>query len=167
MISLVQGCCISIAAAMEIQQPCTKPTSHNLCYFTLPGCSCYFGSLLQDYGISSASTMAICMSTRNIIHVISAHDDVIKYKHFPRYWPLVRGIHRSPVNSPHKGQWCRALMFSLICAWLNSWVNNREAGDLRPHCAHYDVIAMNHHYVRRSRAAKVSSTCFIFGSFSE
>ena len=33
------------------------------------------------------------------------HDDVIKWKHFPRYWPLVRGIHRSPVNSPHKGQW--------------------------------------------------------------
>ena len=35
------------------------------------------------------------------------HDDVIKLKHFPRYWPFVRGIHRSPVNSPHKGQlWC-------------------------------------------------------------
>ena len=32
------------------------------------------------------------------------HDDVIKWKHFPRYWPFVRGIHRSPVNSPHKGQ---------------------------------------------------------------
>ena len=39
----------------------------------------------------------------------------------------------SPVNSPHKGQWHRALMFSLICAWLNGWVNNREAGDLRCH----------------------------------
>ena len=34
---------------------------------------------------------------------------------FPRCWPYVRGIHRSPVNSPHKGQWRRALMFSLIC----------------------------------------------------
>ena len=33
------------------------------------------------------------------------HDDVIKWKHFPRYWPCVRGIHRLPVNSPHKGQW--------------------------------------------------------------
>ena len=71
------------------------------------------------------------------------HDDVIKWKHFPRYWPLVRGIHRSPVNSPHKGQWRRALMFSLICAWINSWVNNREAGDLRRHRAHYDVIVMS------------------------
>ena len=59
------------------------------------------------------------------------HDDVIKWKHFPRYWPFVRGIHRSPVNSPHKGQWRGALMFSLICLWINGWVNNREAGDLR------------------------------------
>ena len=52
------------------------------------------------------------------------HDDVIKWKHFPRYWPFVRRIHRSPVNSPHKGQWCGALMFSLICARINGWVNN-------------------------------------------
>ena len=71
------------------------------------------------------------------------HDDVIKWKHFPRYWPFVRGIHRSPVNSPHKGQWRGALKFSLICARINSWVNNREAGDLRRHQAHCDVIVMS------------------------
>ena len=47
-----------------------------------------------------------------------------------------------PVNSPHKGQWRGALMFSLICAWINRWVNNGEAGDLRLYCAHYDVIVM-------------------------
>ena len=70
------------------------------------------------------------------------HDDVIKWKHFPRYRSFVRGIHRSPVNSRHKGQWRRALMFSFICAWINIWVNNREAGDLRHHRAHYDVIVM-------------------------
>ena len=45
----------------------------------------------------------------------SLHDDVIKWKHLPRYWPFVGGIHQSPVNSPHKGQWRGALMFSLIC----------------------------------------------------
>ena len=61
---------------------------------------------------------------------------------FPRYWPFVRGIHRSPVNSLHKGQWRGALMFSLICARINGWVNNGEAGDFRRHRAHYDVIAM-------------------------
>ena len=35
-------------------------------------------------------------------YIVSLHDDVIKWKHFPRYWPFVWGIHRSPVNSPHK-----------------------------------------------------------------
>ena len=44
------------------------------------------------------------------------HDDVIKWKHFPCYWSFVRGIYRSPVNSPHKDQWRGAFMFSLICA---------------------------------------------------
>ena len=56
----------------------------------------------------------------------------------------MRGIQWSPVNSPHKGQWHGALMFSLICAWINGWINNREAGDLRSHRAHYDVIVMRH-----------------------
>ena len=70
------------------------------------------------------------------------HDDVIKWKHFLRYWPFVRWIHRPPVNSPHKGQWRGALMFSLICVWINGWVNNREAVDLRRYRAHYDVNVM-------------------------
>ena len=70
------------------------------------------------------------------------HDDVIKWKHFPRDWPFVRGIHRSPVNSPHKGQWRGALMFTLICVWINGCVNNREAGDLRRYCVHYGVTVM-------------------------
>ena len=83
------------------------------------------------------------------------HDDVIKWKHFPRYWPFVRGIHRSPVNSPHKGQWRRALMFSLICTRINRRVNNREAGDLRRYFDHYDVTVMH---------ASVS-ICNLSGSF--
>ena len=58
-------------------------------------------------------------------------DDDTKWKQFLRYWPFVRGIHRSPVNSVHKGQWRGALMLSLSCAWMNGWVNNGEAGDLR------------------------------------
>ena len=70
------------------------------------------------------------------------YDDVIKWKHFPRYWPFVRGIHRSPVNSPHKGKWHGALMFTLIWARINGWVNNFEAGDLRRNLAHYYVIVI-------------------------
>ena len=71
------------------------------------------------------------------------HDDVIKCKHFPRYWPFVRRIHRSTVNSPHKGQWRGALIFSFICVWINGWVNYREAGDLRLYRVHCDVIVMD------------------------
>ena len=74
----------------------------------------------------------------------SSHDDVIKWKHFPRNWPFVRGIHQSPVKSPHKDQWRGALMISLICVWINDWVNNREAGDLRRNRTHYDVTVMTH-----------------------
>ena len=70
------------------------------------------------------------------------HDDVIKWKHFPHYWPFVRGIHRSPVNSPHKGQWRGDLMFSLVYAWTDSWTNNGDAGDLRRYRARYDAIVM-------------------------
>ena len=55
---------------------------------------------------------------------------------------LCVGNSPAPVNSPHKGQWRRALMFSLICVWINDWVNNREAGDLRRYRGDYDVIVM-------------------------
>ena len=79
--------------------------------------------------------------------IVLSHDDVIKSKHFPRNWPFVRGIHRSPVNSPHKGQKRGALMFSLIRTWLRGWVNNGDAGDLRRHRVHYDVTVM---YVLRA-----------------
>ena len=58
-----------------------------------------------------------------------SYDDVIKWKHFPRYWPFVRGIYRWPADSPHKGQWRGALMFTLICAWINGWANNQDAGE--------------------------------------
>ena len=56
---------------------------------------------------------------------------------------LCAGNSTVPVNSPHKGQWRGALMFSLIYAWINDWVNNREAGDLRRRRGHYDVIVMH------------------------
>ena len=48
------------------------------------------------------------------------------------------GIHRGPVNSPHKGQWCGALTFSLICVWINSRIlfdcQNQLSFDWLPHC---------------------------------
>ena len=88
-----------------------------------------------------------CKLDMNLFHSMPtvsghSHDDVIKWKHFPRNWPFVRGIHRSPVISPHKGQWRGAFMVTLICARINGWVNTREAGDLRRYRPHYDVIVM-------------------------
>ena len=51
----------------------------------------------------------------------------------------------SPVTLefPTQNQWRGALMFPLICVWINGWVNNGESGDLRRHGAHYDVIVMH------------------------
>ena len=92
------------------------------------------------YGFKIGRT--IMLSLRKFLSFL-IHDDVTKWKYFPRYWPFVRGIHRSPVNSPHKGQWRGAFVFSLFCAWINGWVNNRESSDLRRHCAHYDVTVMS------------------------
>ena len=55
---------------------------------------------------------------------------------------ILRIIHRSPVDSPHKGQWHRALMFSVICSSTNGWANKRDTGDLRCHHTHYDITVM-------------------------
>ena len=83
------------------------------------------------------------------------HDDVIKLKHFPRFW-------RSPVDSPHKGQWRGAWMFSVIWVWTNGWANNRDAGDLRRHRAHYDVTVILC-FLSRYRVDKTASTAPLFG----
>ena len=81
----------------------------------------------------------LCKARKKYINLLSSlsHDDVIKWKYFSRCWPFVRGM-----SSPHKGQWRGALMFSLICARINGWVNNGEAGDLIRRLAHCDVTIM-------------------------
>ena len=137
----------------QIQKSHNSPVPYPTMYHSKQKCShfcsewCivgYIGQMhcwvLWDWSISSAS-QELC--TRFAVCYILWYDDVIKWKHFPRYWPFVRGIHRWPVNSWHKGQWRRALMFSLICAWINGWVNSGEAGDFRRCRAHYDVTVMS------------------------
>ena len=80
-----------------------------------------------------------------------AHDDVIKWKYFPRHWPFVRGIHRSPTNSPPKVEWRGALVFSLICGWKNNRENNiRDADDLGRYRDHYNVIVMCRYIIELS-----------------
>ena len=126
-----------------------KIFSNSISHLSFPMCfslsTMYIGNYIYIYRQKSYNC------TQNIAYVLfqlyfawqstpATYDDVIKWKHFPHYWPFVWGINRSQVNSPLKGQWRRAFMFSLICAWINGWVNSREAGDLRHHCSHYDVI---------------------------
>ena len=141
-------------------------TSDNIQHFYHAGLI-HRGHIIGSYALNTQWCMHICcricsepshvstlvleiqimhrMSSWNIrllTRIWHLHNHVIKWKHFPRYWPFVRGIHRSPVNSPHKGHWRVALMLSLICARINGWGNNREAGDLRRHRTHYNVILM-------------------------
>ena len=103
----------------------------------------------RNFHIDFISTISIIYGNTNIYmgqlswYCQTSHDDFIKWKHFPRYWPFVRGIYRSLVNSPHKGQWLRAFMFLWSVPWINDSVNNHEASDLRRYRAHYDVIVMS------------------------
>ena len=76
-------------------------------------------------------------------------DDVIKWNHFPRYWPFVRGIQRSPVDSTYKGQWRRALMFSLIlrlnkrlCKQSGRWWFDMPPRSLWRHCNVITITAL-------------------------
>ena len=82
---------------------------------------CYTYISICIFLILTSNLFQYSYSHESVKSKICMHDGVIKWNHFPRYWPFVREIHRSPVNSPHKGQWRGALMFSFIFAWTNRW----------------------------------------------
>ena len=90
-----------------------------------------------NFMASHFKSPAIRLFVQHIIQVNSKETTTSKWKHL-----LALCAENSPVNSPHKGQWRRALMLSLICAWINVWVNNHEAGDLRRYRARCDVTVM-------------------------
>ena len=75
-----------------------------------------------------------CQLSFIILWIMHSHYNVIQCIHFPRYWPFVRGTN---------GDRWFPLMFYLICAWINGWASNRDAGDLRRHCLHHDVTVMH------------------------
>ena len=91
------------------------------------------------------------------VWMVSYHYDVIKWKYFPHYWPFVRGIHRPPVNSPHKGQWPWTSLFSLIGAlnkrlskqpwgwWFETPSRSlwRHCNDTSPHIMHWSLFKVD------------------------
>ena len=89
-----------------------------------------------DIFVSSTQEMISCLSI-----MTSSNGNIFRVTS-PLCWEFT-----GPGEFPHKGQWRGALMFSLICAWINDWVNNREAGDLRRYGGHYDVNVMNFEFV--------------------
>ena len=119
--SIIKFC---FPAFRRIERP--RPTTYhaNMCHHG----PCVQGFDIHLYSILESECLKLSLDIAK-----TAHYDVIKRKHFPRYTPFGRGTHRSPVDSPHKRQWRRALMFSLTCVLTNAWANNREAGDLTRH----------------------------------
>ena len=91
---------------------------------------------------------------RLICDIVPPHDDVIKWKHF-----CVTGTCAG--HSPATGEFpaqrpvTRSFDVFLSAPWINGWVNNREAGDLRRHRAHYDVIVMDLAYCSSARCPQL------------
>ena len=124
--------------------PSLPPTPRSMIFHPCP-CPFFICAIppLTPLGPKCLKVLVCCWAgEKPISEPMVTQDDIIKCKHFPCYWPFVRGIHRSLVNSLHKGQWHGDLMFPLICAWTNGWVNNWNAGDLRRHHTHYDITVM-------------------------
>ena len=85
-----------------------------------------------------------------------SHDEVIKWKHFRRFWPFVclgGGGGGKPVTGGFPSQMPVTLNVDVFCGmrWTNGWANNRDAGDFRRHGAHYDVTVIRTRR-RRSRS---------------
>ena len=93
------------------------------------------GPMLAPWTLLSGISTRFCFNSSIIYRKGFLYEKEMVLIHFSNHWTFVQGIHQSPVNSPHKGQWHGALMFSLNCAWINSWVNL----DLRCHHTHYDA----------------------------
>ena len=130
---------------------------YTLCVLYLPKPKMIFVTS-QTYHIGFSASFGVCCGTGLVERWILdggdkvipffmfldlCRDYVIKWKHYPRYWPFVLEFTGPSVNFPHKGQWRGALMLFLICIWINGWANNRDAGDLKRYRAHYDVTVMH------------------------
>ena len=104
----------------------------------------FASTLLLLYLISVMLALLSCQQYRNfkMYYEICFTDDDIKWKHFPRYWPFVRGNSPIPGEFPAQRPVTRSFDVFFICVWISDWVNNGKAGDLTRYRAPYDVIVM-------------------------
>ena len=140
---LVQGRRNSIANAPELRLSWTNPPicdtlSQFLKLWLL------IGERVQCVGLVAVAPKSCnwgkLVRNKNVVGVSLVYS--IKWKHFPRYMALCAG--NSPVTGefPAQRPVTRSFDVSLICVWMDCWLNNREADDLRGHCTHYDVTVM-------------------------
>ena len=87
-------------------------------------------------------TMRICEFKRLCFAAIIASWWRHQMETFPALLAIYAGNSPVPGEFPVQRPVTRSFDVSLICVWINTWVNNREAGDLRCHHTHYDVIVM-------------------------
>ena len=122
--------------------PLTEGQSHGKCFHLMTSSCvmvcCPFGTNTLPGPIFSLLDSKVQLSV--FTHIFD--DPVRRGLHAGGDWGLFLCVGNLPVTG-HKGQWRGAFMFSLIYASINGWVYNREAGDLRGHCAHYDVTVMS------------------------
>ena len=117
-------------------------------FANIPVYSAQASMLLQHIYVKATFVIETAGNTlrQKWLYNMAYHTGLTWWRHqmvtFSALLAICAGNSPVPVNFPHKGQWRGALMFALICVWINGWVNNREAGDLRRYRVHYDVIVM-------------------------
>ena len=103
------------------------------------------------------------------------HDNIIKWKHFPRYCPFVRGIHRSSLNSNHKGQWRGALIFSFFLiqtetSWIFLWTHKRKFVEnkfnLHDNASSYIHLSGCHYndFIMTTMASQITSRTVVYST---
>ena len=87
--------------------------------------------------------MIVFKFTFPAVIIYKIHDDVIKRKHFRVTGPLCGEVTRDRWIPRTKASDAELGCFLLSAPWINGWVSNGDAGDLRRHHAHYYVIVMS------------------------
>ena len=117
-----------LSAAKPLSEPKRVSWLTQICV-TLLTYICVTRSQYVSLGLSELTQLRVC-----VLMMTSSNGNIFRVT-----GPLC-GEFTGPGEFPARRPVTR--MFSLICAWINGWVNNCEAGDLRRHRDHYDVNVM-------------------------